>query len=177
MKTRAPLLAVLHAAVLLAAFGCGDEGGGGCGPAQEKKKEEKAAPGGSGGGKGSPSRGGDIQIQDKKGKVPKGYQRPTSAYEPAKSTETATASAVAPAAPPARPRARIRVLKRKVNGIADRSELHCRILATSPDGQCSSSPNYAEIKERCCPGGLVELCKTTMDGVLLIGRGCDPSAP
>jgi hypothetical protein len=174
MKSRSRFLAILHASLLLAAFGCGDEDGGGCGPAKEKKKEEKAAAGSSGN-TGSTSRGGDIQIQDKKGRVPKGYQRPTSAYEP-KKAETHAESPSKPLPPAAAPKpAAVRVIKRKVDGIADRVELQCRILASSPDGQCSGAANYAEIKERCCPGGMVELCKTTMDGVQIIGRGCDPA--
>jgi hypothetical protein len=175
MKPRSRFLAILHAAVLLAAFGCGDEDGGGCGPAKEKKKEEKA-PASSSGNTGSTSRGGDIQIQDKKGRVPKGYQRPTSAYEPKKAEAMAASpSKPAPAPPPKAKAAPVRVIRRKVDGVADRVELQCRILASSPDHQCSGAVNYAEIKERCCPGGLVEQCTTTMDGVLIIGRGCDPA--
>jgi len=175
MKSHSRLLAVLHAAVLLAAFGCGDEDGGGCGPAKEKKKEGTAQAGTSGN-TGSTSRGSDIQIQDKKGRVPKGYQRQTSAYEPKKNEGMAPSPSKPAPAPPPKPKAApVRVIRRNVDGIADRVDLQCRILASSPDGQCSGAKNYAEIKERCCPGGLVEQCTTTMDGVLITGRGCDPA--
>jgi len=179
MKPTWRLLAVLNAALVLgAAFGCGDEGGGsggGCGPAPEKK-EEQAAGGGLSGGKGGGSVSADLTT-DRRGKVPKAYSRPT--IETAKSTATikkpiiavSTATTVVPRA------TQVRVIRRKVDGVADRVELTCRIIAVSPDGKCSGAKNYAEIKELCCPGGLVERCRTSMNGVVLVGRGCEPAAP
>jgi hypothetical protein len=179
MPLRLRLLAAVNAVLLLAALGCGDEGGG-CGPAPEKK-EEQASAGGSSGNTGSTSSGGDIIISDKKGKVPKPYQRPDSAYEPAKSTATiskpviAVSSATATARKfPKLPIAR--VTKRNVDGIEDRVEVTCRIMAASSDGQCGSASNYDDIKARCCPGGLIERCRTTMSGVVLVGQGCAPAA-
>lgn len=171
------LLAALNAVFLLAAFGCGDDGGG-CGPAPEKKEETPAAGGGSGN-HGSTSSGGDIIIQEKKSnKVPQPYQRPASSNEPEKSTATIKAPVVAVSSKTAvaakLPTLGVaRVTKRKVDGVADRVEVACRVMAASSDGLCSSAANYDEIKERCCPGGLVERCKTTMTGVLLVGRGCE----
>ena len=158
MSSRLSLLAVLNAVFLLSALGCGDEGGG-CGPVPEKK-EEQSPSGGGPGNTGSTSRGGDIQISDKIGRVPKPYQRPASAHEPQKSTAPIS-----------------RITKRRVDGVMDRVEVTCRIMAASPDGQCSGAANYAEIKKRCCPGGRVERCKTTMSGIVLVGRGCRVPGP
>lgn len=172
---RVPLraLALLNACLFLAAFGCGDEGGG-CGP--EPQKNEDAAPaGGVSGNTGSMNRAGNIEIQDKKGRVPKAYQR-AGQYDAEKSSATiskpviaksTTTAAVAP------PRSVMRVTRRKVDGIIDRVEVNCRIIASSPDGRCASASNYDEIKKRCCPDGLVERCRTTTRGVVLVGRGCE----
>lgn len=180
MNTRTRLLAVLNAALLLSALGCGDEEGG-CGPAP-KKDEEPAAGGGISGAKGSSSGAADLHTSDRKGRVPKAYQRPASAYEPGKSTATiskpviAVSSATA-AASAARRTAALpvtRVTKRRVDGVVDRVELTCRIMASSPDGKCASAPNYHDIKLRCCPDGLIERCTTTMSGVIVVGRDCEP---
>ncbi len=113
---------------------------------------------------------------DRRGKVPKAYSRPST--ETAKSNATikkpviavSTATAVVPRSTQAR------VTRRNIDGVADRVEVACRMIAVSPDGKCSGAKNYDEIKKRCCPGGLVETCRTTMHGVLLVGRGCDPDA-
>jgi len=178
MNTRLRLLAVLNAVFLLSALGCGDESGG-CGPAPEKKEEPAGGGGGMSGNKGSSSATAELNAGDKKGRVLKPYRRPTSAYEPAKSTATiskpiiAVSSATAVGGKVAK-LGIMRITKRRVDGVIDRVEVTCRIMATSPDGQCAGAANYAEIKERCCPGGLVESCKTSMNGVVLVGRGCDP---
>lgn len=179
MNTRLRLLAALNAAFLLSAIGCGDESGG-CGPAPEKKEEPSGGGGGGmSGAKGSSSGSAELITSDKRGRVPKPYQRPSSAYEPAKSTATISKPviAVSSAAAAGSKVAKLgiaRVTKRRVDGVIDRVVVTCRIMAASPDGQCAGSANYAEIKERCCPGGLVESCKTSMNGVILVGRGCDP---
>lgn len=177
------LLAALNAALALSALGCGDEGGS-CGPAPEKK-EEAPASGGVSGNTGGGSGAAELVTSDKKGRVPKPYQRPTSAYEPAKpspqETEKSTATISKPVIPlsPAAQRARTlpiaQVTKRRLDGIVDRVEVKCRILSASADGNCASSANYDEIKERCCPHGLVERCRATSTGVILVGRGCDPA--
>lgn len=175
MKASARLLAVLNAVFMLSALGCGDEGGG-CGPAPQKEQESSgggmSAPAGSGGGSA------ELVTSDRRGKVPKPYQRPKSAYEPAKSTATISAPVIAAssaAAPGPAKRSSLpvaRVVKRRVDGVIDRVEVTCRIMASSPDGKCSSASNYDEIKARCCPDGLVERCTTSMSGVVLVGRGC-----
>lgn len=169
MKPTWRLLAVLNALLAIAALGCGDEGGsgGGC-SAPPEKKEEQAAGGGPSGGSGGGGSGSADLTTDRKGKVPKAYARPSA--EPAKSTATIRKPVVAvvPKGP-----AEVKITRRKVDGIADRVELKCRLIAVSPDGKCSGAKNYAEIKERCCPGGLVERCRTTMEGVVLVGRGCE----
>lgn len=175
MKSRLHLLAVLNAAFVLSAFGCGDEGGG-CGPAPEKQEEQAGGGGGpSGGSRGSGSA--ELVTSDKRGRVPKPYQRPASASEPAKSTATISKPVIplSPAAQRARSFPIARITQRKVDGVADRVEVKCRILASSPDGNCSGAANYDEIKERCCPGGLVERCTATTTGVTLVGRGCEPA--
>ena len=177
MKSPWRLLALLNAVFLLSALGCGDEGGG-CGPAPEKKEEPAGGGGGGSGGGGSPSGAAELITSDKKGRVPKKYQRPPSAYEPAKSTATISKPVIAVSSAAAAgfkgPKLGIaHVTKRRVDGVLDRVEVACRIMAASPDGECSSAANYAEIKERCCPGGLVERCKTSMSGVVLVGRGCE----
>lgn len=176
MKAPARLLVLLNAALLLSALGCGDEGGG-CGPAPQKEQESSgggamSAPTGSGGG------AAELVTSDRRGKVPKPYQRPRSAYEPAKSTATISAPVIAVSSSSAAPAAKraslpvARVVKRRVDGVIDRVEVTCRIMASSPDGKCSSAPNYEEIKSRCCPDGLVERCTTGTSGVVLVGRGC-----
>lgn len=171
-------LAALNAVLLLsAALGCGDEGGGGGGGCSEPpaKKEEQAAGGGMSGASGGGSGTSDLTT-DRRGKVPKAYSRPST--EGAKSTRTikkpviavSTATAVVPRSTQAR------VTRRNIDGIVDRVEVACRMIAVSPDGKCSSAKNYEEIKKRCCPDGLVETCRVTMRGILLVGRGCDPDA-
>jgi hypothetical protein len=177
MGSRLRLLAVLNAVFFLSTLGCGDEGGS-CGPAPEKKEEAPAA-GGASGNTGGGSGSSELITSDKKGRVPKPYQRPKSAYEPEAPKSTATISApVIPLSPAAR-RARslpiASVTKRRLDGVKDRVEIKCRILASSPDGMCAGSANYDEIKERCCPHGLVERCQATSTGVILVGRGCDPA--
>ena len=47
------------------------------------------------------------------------------------------------------------------------------LQAVSLDGQCASAKNYIEIKQRCCPDGLVERCRTALGGVVIVGRGCE----
>jgi len=179
MRASFRLVTALNAGFLLAAVGCGDEGGG-CGPAPENKGEASQA-GGASGNTGSPSRANGIEISDKKGKVPKQYQRPPSSYDPAKSTATISklVIAVSTATAAARKLAALpvaQILRRRVDGVADRVEVSCRIMAASSDGRCASAANYSDIKARCCPEGLVERCRTTMSGVVLIGRGCNPAA-
>lgn len=176
MRVPLRVLAVLNACLFFAAFGCGDEGGG-CGP--EPQQNEEAAPAaGVSGNTGSTNRAGNIEIQDKKGRVPKAYQRPGQ-YDDEKSSATISkpvivkSTAAAPAAAP--PSRVMRVTRRKVDGIIDRVEVNCRIIAVSPDGRCAGASNYDEIKRRCCPGGLVERCRTTTGGVILVGRGCEPA--
>ncbi|MBI5246685.1 MAG: hypothetical protein HY923_05850 [Elusimicrobia bacterium] len=174
MSSRLRLLTVLNAVFVLAAFGCGDEGGG-CGEPPAKKEES------SGGGFGSaPKSGGgaaapELITADKRGNVPKPYQRPGAAAEPEKSTATISKPEIAVSTPTAaRPApAKVKVTRRKVDGIVDRVELTCKIKAVSLDGQCASAKNYLEIKERCCPGGLVERCRTVIGGVVIVGRGCE----
>ncbi len=181
VKTSLRLLTVLNAALLFAAFGCGgddkDGGGGGCGPPPAKKEEAGGGGGGTSGNKG----GGGGQAQwitsDKRGRVPKPYQRAKSAYEPAKTAEAPAPAAAsgAPAAGPAAAKSKPpiwRITKRGVDGVEGRLQVSCRIMASSPDGQCSGAANFAEIKERCCPGGVVERCTTGTSGVVLIGRDC-----
>lgn len=173
MKSGLRLSAALNAVFLLAAFGCGDEGGG-CGPAPEKKEEPQGGGGGpSGGSRGSGSA--ELITSDKRGRVPKPYQRPRAEPEPAKSTSTVSKPVIplSPAAQKAITLPISRVVKRRVDGVADRVEVKCRILASSPDGDCAGAANYDEIKERCCPGGLVERCKASNEGVTLVGRGCE----
>lgn len=167
-------LSVLNAVLVLFTLGCGDEGGS-CGPAPESQEEAPAAAGASGktgGGSGAA----ELVTSDKKGRVPKPYQRPASAYEPAKSTAAISKPEIplSPAAQRARSLPVARVVKRRLDGVKDRVEIKCRILASSPDGNCSGAANYDEIKERCCPRGLVERCRATSTGVVLVGRGCDP---
>jgi hypothetical protein len=179
MNQRLRLLAALNAVFLLAALGCGDEGGG-CGPAPEKKEEPSGGGGGISGGKGSSSGSAELITSDKKGRVPKGYQRPASAYEPEKSTAAIHKPVIVVSAATAAGRKPAtlgvaRVTKRNVDGVEDRIEVACRVMAASPDGQCASAANYAEIKKRCCPGGRIERCKTTMSGVVLVGQGCEPA--
>ena len=176
MRSRFRLLAVFNAVFLLAALGCGDEGGG-CG--DPPKKEE--TPGG--GGFGSAPKGGgsgtapELITTDKRGNVPKPYQRPDGAQDTVKSTATLSKPEIAVSSVTVRrpAPARVKVTRRKVDGIADRVELTCKIKAVALDGQCASAKNYLEIKERCCPGGLVERCRLVLGGVVLVGRGCDPT--
>lgn len=176
MRTGLRLLAVLNALLVFSALGCGDEGGS-CGPAPEKKEEEKAG-GGMSGNTGGGGGAAELITSDKKGRVPKQYQRAKSAYEPEAPKSTATISApvipLSPAAQRARTLPVAKVTKRALDGIKDRVEVKCRILSASADGNCASSANYDEIKERCCPHGLVERCRATSTGVILVGRGCDP---
>lgn len=180
MRSRLRLLTALNAVFLLSALGCGDESGG-CGPAPEKKEEPSGGGGGGmSGNKGSSSGTAELNAGDRRGRVLKPYRRPTSAYEPGKSTATISKPVIVVSSATAAARRTatlsiMRVTQRSVDGVVDRVEVTCRIMAASPDGQCSSAANYAEIKERCCPGGLVERCKTTMSGVVLVGRGCDPA--
>ena len=178
MKSRLRVLTALHVALLFGALGCGDEGG--CGPAPDKQETE-AAPAGGGGHTGSSSGGGEIIMSDRKGRVPKPYQRPASKYEGEKSTATISKPVIAISTQTvatgyaALKGVSAKITKRKVDGVADRVEVTCRILAASADGQCASAVNYEDIKSYCCPGGLIERCKTTMSGVVLVGRGCDLS--
>ncbi|MCM2304649.1 MAG: hypothetical protein NDJ72_08095 [Elusimicrobia bacterium] len=178
MNSSLRLLAVLNAALVLGALGCGDEGGS-CGPAPEKKEEAQQGAGGASGNTGGSSRAAELITSDKKGRVPKAYQRAKSAYEPEKSTATIKAPVIAlsPAARKARSLPVAQVTKRRLDGVLDRVEIKCRILATTPDGNCSGAANYDEIKERCCPNGLVERCRATSTGVVLVGRGCEPEKP
>ena len=174
MHSRLHLLTVLNAVFVLAAFGCGDEGGG-CGDPPAKKEET------SGGGFGSaPKNGGgasapELITADKRGRVPKPYQRPGAAQDAEKSTATVSKPeiAVSTRAASRLAPAKVKVTRRKVDGIADRVELTCKIKAVSLDGQCASAKNYLEIKERCCPDGLVERCRTALGGVVIVGRGCE----
>ena len=177
MNSKVRLLATLSAFFLLTAYGCGDEDGG-CGPAPQKK-EEPAAPGIGGAPSGGGGRAAELITSDKKGRVPKPYQR-QGAYdkENDKSDRKITKPVIAVSSTPAAmPLARIpvKVTKRRVDGIVDRVELICKILASSADGRCANSANYIEIKARCCPGGLVERCESTTGGVLIVGRGCEPA--
>ena len=181
MKINAKPLTFL--AILLALFivSCGDNGEG-CG-APPKKEQGQAGDSGVGG---KPAGGGgggsEIIISDKKDKsgrrVPKPYQRPadapaTNSQNPPAQTNppaASTASAVAftkPSLPVAR------VTRRKVDGISNRVEVKCRIMAASMDGDCASASNFGEIKERCCPNGTIEHCKVSMRGVVLIGLDCE----
>lgn len=180
MNARWRLLTLFNALFLLSALGCGDEGGG-CGPAPAKE-EEKAGGGGISGDKGSSGGSAELITSDRKGRVPKPYQRPASSQEPAKSTATVSKPviAVSSAAAPGRRMASLpvaRVVKRRVDGVIDRVEVTCRIMASSSDGKCASASNYDEIKARCCPDGLIERCTTNMSGVVLVGRGCAPAKP
>lgn len=178
MNARWRLLALLNAVFLLSALGCGDEGGG-CGPAP-KKDEEQSGGGGVSGDKGSSGGTAELVTSDRKGRVPKPYQRPGASQETAKSTATISKPviAVSSAAAAGRGMAALpvaRVVKRRVDGVVDRVEVSCRVMATASDGKCASASNYAEIKARCCPDGLIERCTTTMSGVVLVGRGCEPA--
>lgn len=174
MNSSLRLMAVLQAVLVLGALGCGDEEGG-CGPAPEKKAEEPQQGGGSSRSAGGSSGAAQLITQDKKGRVPEQYQRKRST-ETAKSTATISAPVIplSPAARRARSLPIATIIRRRVDGVADRVEIKCRILSASPDGKCSSSANYDEIKERCCPSGLVERCKATSTGIILVGRGCEP---
>lgn len=173
MKSRLRLLAVLQAVLVLGALGCGDEGG--CGPAPEAKEEGQQGAGGSSRSAGGSSSAPKLITQDKKGRVPEQYRRQTT-EETEKSTATIKAPVIAlsPAARKARSLPIATIIRRRVDGVVDRVEIKCRILSASSDGNCSGSANYDEIKERCCPGGLVERCKATSTGILLVGRGCEP---
>lgn len=180
VKARLRLLALLNAFFLLGAFACGDEDGGGCGPAPAKKEEQQSAGGGGGGAPhGGGGRAPELITQDKKGRVPKAYQRP-GAYdkEDARENRDLHKPVIAKStAPVAMPLARIpvKITKRKMDGVADRVELTCKILPISDDGKCAGAKNYLEIKERCCPGGLVERCDASPEGVTIVGRGCEPA--
>lgn len=179
MNKRLRLLALLNAVFLLSALGCGDEEGG-CGPAPKKEEEPAGGGGGISGAKGSSSGAADLHTSDRKGRVPKAYQRPASSYERSKSTATISAPVIAVSSTTAAARRAAalpvaRVVKRRVDGVVDRVELTCRIMASAPDGKCASAPNYHEIKLRCCPDGLIERCTTTMSGVIVVGRGCEPA--
>jgi hypothetical protein len=172
------LLAVVNVVFLLSVLGCGDEGS--CGPAPERKEEPSGGGGGMSGTKGSSSGSAELNAGDKKGRVMKPYRRPTSAYEPGKSTATISKPIIAVSSATAAARLAsslpvFSITKRGMDGVADRVEVACRVMASIPSGQCSNATNYAEIKERCCPGGLVERCRATMWGVVLVGRGCEPA--
>ncbi|MCR4295908.1 MAG: hypothetical protein NUW21_10260 [Elusimicrobia bacterium] len=177
MHTSLRLLAVLQAVLVLGALGCGDEGG--CGPAPETKEEGQQGAGGSSRSAGGSAGAAELITQDKKGRVPKQYQRQRTPQEAAKSTATISAPVIplSPAARRARSLPVATVIRRRVDGVADRVEIKCRILSSSPDGNCAGSANYDEIKERCCPHGLVERCKATSTGIVLVGRGCEPEKP
>ena len=171
MKFGFHLLAVFNAVFFLCVLGCGDESGG-CSSASEKK-ETPAGGGYSGGSKGGGSGSAELVTSDKKGRVPSSYQRPADAE---KSTSTISAPVIAVSSVAVKATyspAVISVTRRKVDGIADRVELKCRIKAVSLDGQCSGAKNYLDIKQRCCPSGLIERCKTTLGGVVIVGRGCE----
>lgn len=183
MITQLRLSALLTALFVLAAFGCGggDSGGsggdsGGCGPPPAKKEE--AGGGGGGGSSGNKGGGGQAQwiTQDKRGRVPKPYQRKKDAPEQAAPAASAGAAPGGPAkasAPAKTAAAPIwRITKRNVDGIADRVQVSCRMMAASSDGKCSGAANYEEIKARCCPGGTVERCEKSGASVVLVGRGC-----
>lgn len=186
MTSRWRLLAAVQAAFLSAALGCGDEEGGGCGPAPEKKQEEQAAPSAAGRAAGGSGPAPELKTTQGKRAVPDAYRREgardadgeksdkaISKPKIAKSTEAApSAAAGLPLTPPP-----VKVMRRKVDGIVDRVEIKCRMMAASPDGDCAGSANYLEIKTRCCPDGLVERCRSVPDGVVIVGRGCEPAAP
>ncbi len=178
MKSSLRLLAALNAMLALGALGCGDEDGG-CGPAPEKAEEPQQGAGGSSRSAGGSSGAAELITQDKKGRVPEQYQRQRPTGETAKSTATISAPVIplSPAARRARSLPIATVVKRRLDGVADRVEIRCRILSASPDGNCAGSANYDEIKERCCPNGLVERCKATSTGIVLVGRGCEPEKP
>jgi hypothetical protein len=179
-------LAALQAVFLAAALGCGDEDGGGCGPAPEKKQEEQA-PGPSAAGRASGGAGPAPELKTTQGKrsVPDAYRRPgardadneredRALKKPSVAKSSASKEGDAPAAMPLTPPP-VKVLRRRVDGVADRVETHCRMMASSPDGDCAGSKNYLEIKTRCCPDGLVERCRPVTDGVIIVGRGCAPN--
>lgn len=175
MRSSLRLLAVLNAALVLGALGCGDEEGG-CGPAPQKAEEPQQGAGGSSRGAGGSSQAAELITQDKKGRVPEQYRRKRTTEETEKSTATIKAPVIplSPAARRARALPIATIIRRRVDGVVDRVEIKCRILATSADGTCAASANYDEIKERCCPSGLVERCKATSTGIVLVGRGCEP---
>jgi hypothetical protein len=66
----------------------------------------------------------------------------------------------------------VRVLRRRVDGIADREELECRATASAVGPDCMADPNFPEIKDRCCAGGRLERCRAETGRTILIGRGC-----
>lgn len=173
MRPSFRLLALLQAVLVFGALGCGDEGG--CSPAPEKEEAQQGA-GGSSRSAGGSSGAAELITQDKKGRVPEQYRRQRTTVETEKSTATIKAPVIAlsPAARKARSLPIATIIRRRVDGVVDRVEIKCRMLATSADGTCSASANYDEIKERCCPGGLVERCKATSTGIVLVGRGCEP---
>lgn len=183
MTARLKLLAVLQAVALSASLGCGDEEGGGCGPAPEKKQEEQAAPSAAGRAAGGSGPAPELKTTQGKRSVPDAYRRPGSRdaegeksartiSKPKIEKSTEAAPGVMPLAPPP-----VKVLRRDVDGIRDRVEIRCRMMAASPDGDCAGSANYLEIKTRCCPDGLVERCRSVPEGVVIVGRGCEPAAP
>jgi hypothetical protein len=169
--------------------GCG-ENGEGCAAPPEKKDDSGGGGAGGGGKLGGGGGGGDIVISEKKSKkVPKPYQRQPGEAEA--SAPAAGAGAAAPNAAGAAPAGAsassstmtarglpvMRVTRRKVDGISNRVEVKCRVMASSADGECSSAPNYEEIKQKCCPGGIVERCQVGMRGVVLIGLDCEKKTP
>lgn len=181
--TLQPMRSLAFAAVLCAVFvaGCGD--GGGCGAPPEQKESTGMGAGAGGGLGGGGGGGSEIAIQDKRGKVPKPYQRPEATAQskapepaapkpadPAPAPTTVKATDVKPMAKRELPVAT--VVRRRVDGIAERVEIRCRVMASSPDGRCDGAANWEEIKSRCCPGGTVESCKTSMQGVSLVGLNC-----
>ncbi len=175
MRSRLGLPVLLGAVLLLGAYGCGDEEGG-CGPAPQKKEEQAApaAPGGAPhGGAGAAA---ELITQDKKGRVPAAYQRPGTRDEDGEKSDRAISKPqISKSTEAASSSSRVEVLARKVGGVPDRVKLACTVKVVSKDGKCMTAKNYLEIKERCCPDGLVESCAKTADGVLIVGRGCEPA--
>lgn len=179
MSSHLRLLA--FAALLCGVFvaGCG-ENGEGC-SAPPEKKESGGGGAGGGGSLGGGGSGPEIALGDRRGKVPKPYQRPeataqSKAPEPEPQPKTEPAPEPPKAAAPAPRRALLpagRVTKRALNGIKDRVEVSCRVMAKGSDADCLTAKNIAEIKDRCCPNGKIESCRSSMSGVVLVGVGCE----
>ena len=167
----------LAAAALLALLtgGCGGDGSG-CGSPESGKTS-------GGGGRSysgkAPSAGGraeGVKVADARGRVPGEFRRQSAEADGEKDEVKEPKTKSLGTAPSGGP-ATARVIQRKVGGAADRVEVFCPV-PMPPPGKCLEGPHFSDMKETCCPDGIIEKCiEGSTGGLHIIGRGCGPAAP